>query len=128
MNDEYPLHYKDWQIGIVEVFKCGLYYMIKCRFQPDSEDCFHLMVDCGGKNTDLGLCAQYGPDFGLERYLPISRIGAGRLHFWLKNKRKDDIFIKVSDTEPFLYIPDLMTARFSVRSGQKGVLLEKISR
>lgn len=120
MLHKYALSYKGKTVGTVDVEKMGRFYRISSRFLLPDKNVVRLAVACGDKTFDLGVCVRYNARLGTERWMPVGRIGEEPMQFYLQ---EEDIFVPVSDTNPFVYLDKVITGYFEIRSGVKGIVL-----
>ena len=125
MKKEYDLFSGGEKIGAVLVQRQGLYYRICCRCQLTGAVRYKLMVSCGERTEDLGLCVPHEDRFGVDTRIPIKRLGEGPLSFLLmpRHSKLEGRFIPVSPDEPFGYIRRLENAHLARRDGAIGVVL-----
>lgn len=125
LNQEYDLYYNNKKVGFVQLSKNGMYYLLKCRFHLDRPGKYHLFARCGNEERDLGTCVPYGRELGIERCLPIKKIGEGQLLFTVAEAEENDLFVPVSADHPFPQLDRLVDGCFAVRCGVKGIVFRK---
>ena len=110
-------------IGKVTVERQGLYYRITCRCSLTGEVMHHLVVTSGEKREDLGTLVPFDGAFGLEKRIPVKRLGEGEPEFHLlpKHSSPDGKFVPVYPEEPFSYMSRLKNAYLEARNGQVGL-------
>lgn len=113
-------------VGSACVNRCGLYYHIVCKCELIGKDHFRIVASCDGKQVDLGVCVPIEGGFGLQTRIPVKRLGEGELCFKVVsgNAASSELFIPVSESEPFLHLSMLDTAYLVKRNGQTGVCLQ----
>ena len=116
-------------VGQVTVERQGLYYRFSCRCTMTDTKMRRLTVTCNGKQEDLGTLVPMGNGFGLEKRIPVKRLGEGKPEFQMVSKGdgRKETFVPVYPEEPFSYIDQLQTAFLETREGTVGVRLEKES-
>ena len=114
-------------IGKVTVERQGLYYRIVCRCSLTGEVMHHLVVSSGEKREDLGTLVPFDGAFGLEKRIPVKKLGEGEPEFHLlpKHSSPDGKFISVYPEEPFSYLARLKDAYLETRNGQLGIVLRE---
>ena len=114
-------------IGKVTVERQGLYYRIRCRCSLTGEVMHHLVVSSGEKREDLGTLVPFDGAFGLEKRIPVKKLGEGEPEFHLlpKHSSPDGKFIPVYPEEPFSYLARLKDAYLETRNGQLGIVLRE---
>ncbi len=114
-------------VGKVTVDKQGLYYRFSCRLQLSGEVMHHLLVTCGEKTEDLGVCVPMDGQFGVEKKIPCKRLGSGIPEFRLlpKHQKMHGKFVPVYPEEPFSYMARLKDVFLEIRDGQVGVVLRE---
>lgn len=121
MCQMYDLYYNKNRVGMVNISRKGMYYMLMCRFCVQEGHRFRLYCSDGSNCTELGLCVRYGHEFGIERCLPVKVIGTDNLRFYLMLDERQDVFLRVDSDNPFPALDKLLTGRFSVQEGAKGI-------
>ena len=112
-------------VGEAMVEKVGLYYRFSCRCRLQGATMQRIMVACGDKKADLGICVPMGDRFGLDKKVPCRQLGEGKPEFFLTPRpgcggRK---FVPVYPEEPFAYMSKLKGAFLEIRNGQMGIVI-----
>lgn len=112
-------------VGQAKVERQGLYYVVSCRCSLREKGMHRLVVSCGDKQEDLGTLVPMDGIFGLEKRIPVKRLGEGCPQFRLvakdsPGKRK---FAPVYPEEPFSYMSRLKDAYLEAREGQLGIVI-----
>lgn len=112
-------------IGSVTVERQGLYYRIRCRCSLTGEVMHHLVVSCGEKREDLGTLVPFDGAFGLDKRVPVKKLGDGEPKFQLlpKHSSPNGKFYPIYPEEPFSYLSRLKDAYLEVRNGQLGLII-----
>ena len=84
MVGTYEIRLGSSSVGCVTVERQGLYYRFHC--QCNLKGMYRLVVSCGGKQEDLGTLIPSGGVFGLEKRIPVKRLGEGTPEFELVTK------------------------------------------
>lgn len=126
MVGKYEIRQGDRTLGYVAVEKQGLYYRFSCRCRLSGAVMHRLVVSCGGKNEDLGVCVPMDGAFGVEKKIPCKRLGAGTPEFQLlpKHEKPEGKFVAVYPEEPFSYMARLKDAFLAHQAGQLGIVLK----
>ena len=105
--------------------KQGLYYHFSCRCRLGGATMQRVMVACGEKKVDLGICVPMGNVFGLEKKVPCKQFGEGSPQFFLTPRPQcsGGKFVPVYPEEPFAYMSKLKGAFLEIRNGQMGIVL-----
>lgn len=113
--------------GKATVEKQGLYYHFSCRCKLSGEVMHHLVVTCGGKQEDLGVCVPMDGQFGVEKRIPCKRLGEGTPEFSLlpKHEKMEGKFVPIYPEEPFSYMARLKDAFLETQAGQLGIVLKE---
>lgn len=84
---------------------------------------YHLVVSSGEKREDLGTLIPYDGAFGLEKRIPVKRLGEGEPEFLLlpKHSCPNGKFVPVYPEEPFSYMSRLKDAYLEIRGEQVGL-------
>lgn len=109
----------------MQVQKQGLYYRFLCHCRLGGEDLYRLQVSCGDKQEDLGILVPVKNGFGLDKKIPVKRLGEGTPEFRIMRNREelDGTFIPIFPEEPFAYITRLKESYLVRRNGQAGILI-----
>ena len=112
-------------VGKATVEQQGLYYRISCRCHLMGKGMHRLMVCCNEKQEDLGTLVPMDGAFGLEKRIPVKRLGEGQPEFLLmsKDRVQKGKFIPVYPEEPFSYMSRLKDAYLERRNGQLGIMI-----
>lgn len=113
-------------VGTVQVLREGLYYRFICRCKLTGDVVCRLAVRCGDKQENLGVVVPVGDGFGLDKKLPVKRLGEGQMEFFLgpKHDRVMGEFVPIRPEEPFAYIARLKNAFLARQEGQIGVVIK----
>ena len=86
---------------------------------------FRLRVSCADKQEELGVLVPADGGFGLDRRIPVKRLGEGKPEFCLYVQREasEGKFVPIIPEEPFGYIAKLKDAYLVRRNGQTGILI-----
>ncbi len=124
MSESFVIVQKGKPCGEAKAEKEGLYYHFSCRCRLPSGEMQRLVVSCGGKKEDLGVCVPMDGEFGVEKRIPRKRLGEGPMEFQLipKDKQTAGEFMPVSPEEPFAALPRLPGAVLEIREGQVGIV------
>lgn len=114
-------------VGEAAVEKVGLYYRFSCRCRLNGATMQRVMVACGDKKVDLGICVPMGELFGVERKVPRKQLGEGTPEFFLtpRPQRSGGKFVPVYPEEPFAYMSKLKDAFLEIRNGQMGIVISE---
>ena len=112
-------------VGQVTVEQQGLYYRISCRCSLTEKAMRRLVVVSGDKREDLGTLVPMEGVFGLEKRIPVKRLGNGKPEFFLMGKEntKREKYVPVYPEEPFSYMSRLKDAYLERRNGQLGIVI-----
>ena len=127
MVGNYEIRQGDKVIGRVQVEKQGLYYQIRCRCDLSGEVMHRLVVRCGGKEENVGVCVPMEGRFGVDKKIPCKHLGEGTPEFMLLPKHEPIAgkFIAVYPEEPFSYIHRLEQTFLAYHENQVGILLKE---
>lgn len=126
MEGNYSVIFGKDLCGKVQIQRQGLYYRFICRCRISGDILCRLRVTCGGKQEDLGIVVPMEDGFGLDRKIPVKRIGAGIPEFRLYPSKEPltGTFVPIFPEEPFSYIARLKSAYLIYRNGQAGILVK----
>ena len=150
MAETYDITYDGEPVGAARMEKMGLYYVFSCRCRLPEEGLYRIHAINGETREDLGICVPIGSAFGMDKKIPAKRLGEGDLTFELLPKdwkpqpvmtepepaetepqpnpmeeeiEQEELFIPVSDEEPFDYLDKLEDARMEVRDDVTGIVV-----
>lgn len=121
----YDVKYEGQTVGSVTVSKEGLYYRFSCRCKPRKTALYKLTVFCDGRTTDIGICVPQENGFGLDKQIPVKRVGEGDMKFQLMprgqsiSKRK----VPLIPGAPFAYISELEHSHLILNNGNYEICL-----
>lgn len=129
MDGSYEIYLGDRPVGTATVEREGLYYHFSCRCALSGEVMHRLLLRCGGKETDLGLCVPLDGGFGTEKRIPVKQCGDGEPNFYLrpKNAERKGRFIPLRPEEPFAYIHRLENAFLERRGVETGIFIPDLT-
>ena len=86
-----------------------------------------VMVACGERKVDLGICVPMGDLFGLDKKVPCKQLGEGEPEFFLtpRPQHSSGKFVPVYPEEPFAYMRKLKGAFLEIRNGQMGIVISE---
>ena len=125
MEGNYEVCFGNRPCGKVQVLRQGLYYCFLCRCRISGDVLCRLRVICGEKQEELGVLVPVEGGFGLEKRIPVKRLGEGMPEFrlYVKQESSEGKFIPIIPEEPFSYIARLKDAYLVCRNGQAGILI-----
>ena len=114
-------------MGTVRVEKQGLYYRITCRCRIKNGEIHRLVVSCGGRTENLGICVPMEGGFGVEKRIPCKHLGTGTPEFLLLAKQEQPVgkFVAVYPDEPFSYMARLKGAYLARQADRMGIVLKE---
>ena len=125
MEESYEVSFGNVPVGKVQVLREGLYYRFICRCRLTGEVVCRLAVRCGDKLEKLGVLVPSGDSFGLDKKIPVKRLGEGKMEFYL-GPNHDNVmgkFVPICPEEPFAYVERLKDAFLMRQNGQVGILV-----
>ncbi len=127
MDGTYEVRMGDKAVGQASLRREGLYYHISCRCTLPGKEMYRLILGCGSKREDLGVCVPMEGQFGVDKKIPCKRLREGTPEFRLRPKIDQmdapGKFIPVYPEEPFAYIRRLEKAYLACQDGQLGVMI-----
>jgi len=126
MVGNYEIQQGDKLLGKVNVTREGLYYRISCRCQLPGEGMHHLVLRCGGREINLGICVPMEGSFGVEKKIPCKSVEQGRPEFLLlpKHESIQGKFVPIYPEEPFSYMERLKDAFLARQGDQLGIVIK----
>ena len=147
MDEVYEITYAGATIGTARVERQGLYYRFSCRCHLPEEGLYRIHAGTEEAYVDLGICVPVDGMFGMDKKVPVKMFGEGKWTFFLRpndwipeepeilqeseeeNEEEplpEDHFIPVSECEPFADLDKLENAVMETRSGETGIVLQKM--
>ena len=126
MEGYYEVTFGNQTVGKVQVLRQGLYYRFICRCQLTGDVVCRLAVRCAGVEEKLGVVVPVEHGFGLDRKIPVKRLGQGMPEFFLspKHEHQKGTFVPIYPEEPFAYIARLKDAFLLRQNGQLGAMIK----
>lgn len=126
MNNEYDITIGEQIVGQAIIEKLGLYYNISCTCSLTGQVIYRVIVRCGDREENLGVCVPGKESFVLHTKIPIKRLGEGEFSFRAvpRHGELQGKFIPLCPEEPFGYIDRLYAAYLSVRENKVGIIIE----
>lgn len=123
LEGNYSVYFGKERVGTVQVYRRGLYWQFVCRCRLYSKSLCRLQVTCCGQQVDLGILVPVQDDFGLEKKLPVKRLGEGTPEFRIRmaGEKPEKQFIPICPEEPFAYISRLKESYLVHRNGALGI-------
>lgn len=101
MSETYDITYEGAPVGTAKLEKQGLYYKLSCRCPLPGDGLYRVHVVCGQKREDLGICVPMENLFGMDKSVPIKRLGEGQMSFELVPKDwKPPESVLIPESEP----------------------------
>ena len=86
MAETYDITYEGATIGTASKEKQGLYYRFCCRCSLPDKSLYRIYAVCEQGMEDLGICIPIDGLFGMDKKIPVKRLGEGKLRFELLPK------------------------------------------
>lgn len=120
----YNIMLNECVVGIAEIETEGLYLTIKAQCSPPDMQIYKLILMCGSKRTDLGICVPEDDFFSINKRIQRKLIGEGTLRFFLeiREDQRSTQFVQINSEGPFDYLDCLPSARFEKRGEACGVV------
>ena len=117
--DSFDVKFEGRAIGSVTVVKEGLYYRFCCQCKLSKEVVYKLVVSCGGHMTVIGICVPQSNGFGLEKRIPVKRVGEGHMEFQVipYNQESSVKIVPIDPNAPFKFIPELHQGTLRITNG-----------
>lgn len=127
MDGIYEISMGGKPIGKAVVRRMGLYYHFSCRCDLTGEVVCKLAVTCGDAQENLGVFVPMDGCFGIEKKLPVKRLGEGIPQFRVlpKHERIEGKFVPIYPEEPFAYMAKLKDAFLATQNGQVGIVIRE---
>lgn len=124
MEGNYEVTFGGKAVGKVQVLRQGLYYRFLCRCHLSGDVICRLWVYCGDKSENLGVVVPMGDGFGLDKKIPVKRLGEGSMEFSLGPKHEQrGTFVPIYPEEPFAYIERLKDSFLVQKNAQVGIMI-----
>lgn len=130
MTGKWNVEWNGRKVGTCTVEQQGLYRRFVCRCGKTAQGICRLVMKCGDYTLDLGILVPVDGGFGLEKRIPVKNLPAGEPEFMVAPQDCGRLpeFIPVRIGEPFAYLDRLREARFALRNGEPGILLDSESK
>ena len=129
LEGNWTVTYDGRAVGSCTVCKSGLYYNFACSCNWISDRIYRLYLRIGGTVIDLGVLIPKGEGIALEKRLVIKQLPSGQPEFVVipagKVKAEDECFVPVYEDKAISCLGKLSTARFAVRNGVTGIIVEQ---
>ena len=129
MEGNWTVTYDGRAVGSCTVCKSGLYYHIACSCNWISDRIYRLCLRIGGTVVDLGVLVPKDEGIALEKRLAIKQLPSGQPEFVVipagTVKAEDECFVPVYEDKAIPCLSKLTTARFAVRNGVAGIIVEQ---
>ena len=86
MADTYEIQYQGKAVGAVRTEKQGLYHCFHCRCSLPDDGMYRIHAIAGDRREDLGICIPVEGKFGMDKKIPLKRLGDGEVAFQLVPK------------------------------------------
>lgn len=119
MEGTYQVRFEGRPVGTVSVTHWGLYYRVYCRCQGIGKEIMELEARSNDVRERLGILVPMDGSMGLERKIPIKRLGEGKMTFSLIPRNSEaQPLVAVSENEPFVYLQQLGDAYLEMQDGR----------
>ena len=129
MEGNWTVTYDGRAVGSCTVCKSGLYYHFVCSCNWISDRIYRLCLRIGGTGIDLGVLIPKDEGIALEKRLAIKQLPSGQPVFVVISagtvKAEDECFVPVYEDKAISCLGKLSTARFAVRNGVAGIIVEQ---
>ena len=127
MEGNYELCIGKNAVGKVQVLRQGLYYRFICFCKLSGDVVYRLKVRCDDATENVGILVRNGDAFSLDKKVPVSHLGEGKMEFLLmpKSDTVGGTFIPIRPEEPFAYIARLQNAFYAQQNGQSCIVLKE---
>lgn len=129
LEGNWTVTYDGRAVGSCTVCKSGLYYHFVCSCNWISDRICRLYLRIGGTGIDLGVLIPKDEGVALEKRLAIKQLPSGQPEFVVipagTVNRKDECFVPVYEDKAISCLGKLSTARFAVRNGVAGIIVEQ---
>lgn len=122
----YVVYLDGQSIGDACIKQEGLYYRISCRCVLPKENMYRLMICCDAVKIDLGICTPKGDRFGVEKDVPVKKLGKGDFSFTVIPHGKNapaGRYVQIEQDKPFADLKNLESAHFVMRNGVPGLII-----
>ena len=122
---EYAIKLGEKNVGQARMEREGLYYRISCRCSLQEKGVYRILVSCGSKQENLGICVPVAEGFGIDTKIPVKRLGEGKPEFQLlpRQEQPKGIFAPVYPEEPFSYMARLKGAYLARQADRLGIVI-----
>ena len=116
-------------MGQLQLSQCGLYYEVVFRCRPQKET-LRLVDDCDEGEVSIGICAPIASGFGVNRKIPVKKLGMGAHAFRLipVETPESPEFYEISEDKPCEVLSLISCARFTRAGGKPGLTISRSPR
>lgn len=123
--NSYDVKFENRTVGSVSVVREGLYYRFSCQCNLTNAAVYRLVVSCNGRTTDIGICVPQVGGFGLQKRIPVKRVGEDRMQFHIlpHDQVVPDTRVIVNPNTAFAFISELHRGSLRIEGGCYEILL-----
>lgn len=122
----YNIFHNGCVVGTVDFEPVGLYVRIKAVCYPPETRIYRLILLCGFKSMDLGICVPEGDGFQVNKRILLKEIEGESLQFIIEEKDKSTHvrFIPLDTEKPLNCLDSLLKCRYVIRDSSCGLEIE----
>lgn len=122
----YPIMFEGEKAGQARVERQGLYYHISCRCSL-GQGFYRILLCCDGNKEQLGVCIPWEGSYGLEKKVPVKRLGQANPTFLAVSLEENTEleFVAIHAGKPFSWIPLIPDAKLIIKNGIAGIMIRK---
>ena len=122
----YDIYFENKPIGIACVESVGLYTQFQCRCSFRNEGSYRIIAQYGAVQIDLGLCIPANNMFVTNAKIATKKLNGSPPYFFALDIKQNNVtFVPVDPQENFSFIEKLSGAKFHIKNGIKGILIQK---
>lgn len=122
--NEYEIFLGDKVVGTAYAETVGLYTHFTCHCHFSTNRLFRVIAYYGKTEINLGVCIPDGDAYTVKARVATKRLNSTLPNFQVNMQVQDSaVFIPLDAEEIYNYFEGIMEAKFGVRDGVKGIIL-----
>ena len=121
MQKEYPITADGKTVGTAYISPQGLYYEVRCICKMQ-RSVLHIEADCGNRMENIGICVPMDGKMVISTRIPQKKLN-GCIGFTVRTQTRE-IWIPLNSGAPIPHLHRITEARFAVRAGIPGLLIQ----
>lgn len=107
MEGEFPVQFAGNEVGIIQIQKSGMYYLLKCQCSLPNRRLFRLYTQSYGQPLSLGILVPEENHYTLTTRVLSAKLSSSATFYVLQNDKGQDNDIILSVDKPIACLKDL---------------------